>query len=283
VTSTRTSKESVRDSVGAYLGHLKNVNLLTSDQEVSLAQRIEAGDDRARAELMTANLRLVVSIARRYQRHGMTLSDLIQEGNLGLMKAVEKFDFRKGCRFSTYATWWIRQRILRAIAEDGRTIRIPVHMVEEFSKMMGAIREYLLCHGREPTVSELAVRLERSESRVVAVLLAAKDPLSIHLDVGDDDTQLGDLLTDDSDEPDDDRADDARIWEEVEEHLPDLDPRDEKVVRMRYGIAIKPDVELPGVYDHESNDPDGPNPNEERLRQIEASILRHMGFKPKSP
>ncbi len=269
-----------RDAVGAYLDQLGGGPLLTAEEELDLARRIEAGDQAARRRLMRANLRLVVSIARRYQNRGMPLDDLIEEGNLGLMRAVEKFDYRKGCRFSTYATWWIRQSVLRSIADEGRTVRMPVHMVEIFNKILGQRREFRVRENRDPSVPELARLLDLTEARVKAVLDAARDPVSLDLPVGDDDSALGDLVAD-ADAPEPAGAAEAReSFREVERRLPLLDSRCEKILRMRYGLTPEGEAPLPAILFDDSGEEEEPDPNLERVRQMEAEILRKMGFPP---
>ena len=187
----------IDDPVRMYLKEIGRVPLLTADQEIELANRIEAGDEDAKRQLVEANLRLVVSIAKRYVGRGMLFLDLIQEGNLGLMKAVEKFDYRKGFKFSTYATWWIRQAITRAIADQARTIRIPVHMVETINKLSRVQRNLLQTLGREPTPAEVALEMDIPVDRVIEIMKVAQEPVSLETPIGEeDDSHLGDFITD---------------------------------------------------------------------------------------
>lgn len=264
------------DVVGRYLDDVAHGPLLTGPEELELAQRIEAGDEGARRRLMRANLRLVINIARRYGNRGMPLEDLIQEGNLGLMRAVEKFDYRRGFRFSTYATWWIRQNILRALADEGRTVRMPVHMVELFNKYLGIAREFQVKQNRAPTPLEVAELCGVSEARIKSVLRAAKDPVSLDLPVGDDGGSLKDLVADEELETAEARAARQEVMSGVSQVLPSLDSRTEKILRMRFGLNHADDAPLPAIL--LDDDAEGPNPNAERLRQMEAAILRKMGF-----
>ncbi len=273
------AKRPDRDAVGHYLDDIHSGELLSGEAELKLAQLIEEGDERARQRLMRANLRLVVSIARRYTNRGMALDDLIQEGNLGLMRATEKFDYRKGFRFSTYATWWIRQSVLRSLADEGRTVRMPVHMVEIFNKSLGITREFHVRDNRAPTVAELAQRCGVSEDRMKSVLRAARDPISLDLPVGDDSTSLGELVPDEQIVAAEFQTVRRDTFSHVTKQLPELDSRCEKIVRMRFGLLPDEETTLPSIILDEKED-DEPNPNAERIRQIEAAILQKMGFPP---
>ena len=273
------AKKPVRDAVGHYLDDIKSGELLSGEDELELARLIEGGDEEARRRLMRANLRLVVSIARRHGNRGMALDDLIQEGNLGLLRATEKFDYRKGFKFSTYATWWIRQSILRSLADEGRTVRMPVHMVEIFNKSLGITREFRVRDNRAPTVAELATRCGVSEERMSSVLRAARDPISLDLPVGDESSCLGDLVADDRIVPTESLTVQKGTYDHVKEQLPELDSRREKIVRMRFGLLPDDDAPLPAIILDEKEDEE-PNPNAERIRQIEAAILQKMGFPP---
>ena len=268
-----------RDAVGHYLDDIQCGELLSGEEELELARLIEAGDETARRRLMRANLRLVVAIARRYTNRGMALEDLIQEGNLGLMRATEKFDYRKGCRFSTYATWWIRQSALRALADGGRTVRMPVHMVELFNKSLGITREFQARENRAPTIAELATRCGVSEERMQSVLDAARDPISLDLPVGNDSSSLGDLVADERAETAEHQAVRKDTLDHATRKLPELDSRTEKILRMRYGLLPEDDAPLPSIA-LDDDDHDELNPNTERIRQIEAAILQKMGFQP---
>ncbi|MCB0882520.1 MAG: RNA polymerase sigma factor RpoD [Thermoleophilia bacterium] len=225
------------DSVRAYLREIGKVPLLTAAEEVSLAKRIERSDEAARAALIEANLRLVVSVAKRYSGRGMSFLDLIQEGNLGLMRAVEKFDYRKGYKFSTYATWWIRQAITRAIADQARTIRVPVHMVETINRLSRVQRQLLQELGREPTVHELALELEMPVDKVRDVQKAGQEPVSLGAPVGsEDDAELGDLIADPSAEGPSEALGQTMRRERLWEVLGDLGERERKILELRYGL-----------------------------------------------
>ena len=228
---------STEDPVRMYLKEIGNVPLLTSDQEVELAMRVEAGDEEAKRELTEANLRLVVSIAKKYVGRGMPFLDLIQEGNMGLMKAVDKFDYTKGYKFSTYATWWIRQAITRGIADTGRTIRVPVHMVETINKTLRMTRQLLQELGREPTPEEVAQRLGVPPSRVREVLKISRDPVSLDTPIGEeDDSHLGDFIEDDTALSPADSATFSMLREELANALESLTERERQVVKLRFGL-----------------------------------------------
>lgn len=228
---------STEDPVRMYLKEIGNVPLLTTEQEVDLAKRVEEGSEEAKKALTEANLRLVVSIAKKYVGRGMPFLDLIQEGNMGLMKAVDKFDYTKGYKFSTYATWWIRQAITRGIADTGRTIRVPVHMVETINKTLRMTRTLLQEFGREPTPEEVAARLNVPVSRVREVLKISRDPVSLDTPIGEeDDSHLGDFIEDDSALSPADSAAFSMLKEELGNALESLTDRERQVVRLRFGL-----------------------------------------------
>ena len=228
---------STEDPVRMYLKEIGNVPLLTSEQEVRLAKLVEQGDQDAKNQLTEANLRLVVSIAKKYVGRGMPFLDLIQEGNMGLMKAVDKFDYTKGYKFSTYATWWIRQAITRGIADTGRTIRVPVHMVETINKTLRMSRQLLQELGREPTPAEVADKLGVPESRVREVLKISRDPVSLDTPIGEeDDSHLGDFIEDDTALSPADSATFSMLREELNNALSSLTSREREVVTLRFGL-----------------------------------------------
>lgn len=258
------------DSVKMYLKDIGKVSLLTAEREVELAKRMEDGDEEAKSMLSEANLRLVVSIAKRYVGRGMQFLDLIQEGNLGLMKAVEKFDYTKGFKFSTYATWWIRQAITRAIADQARTIRIPVHMVETINKQVRATRRLLQEYGREPTPQEIATYLGVTEERVRGIQKIAQDPVSLETPIGEEeDSHLGDFIEDNSAQSPSDAAESNMLKEQLIQVLNTLTPREEKVLRLRYGL----DDSHPRTLEEVGKEF---NVTRERIRQIEAKALRKL-------
>ncbi|MBR6230939.1 MAG: RNA polymerase sigma factor RpoD [Lachnospiraceae bacterium] len=261
---------SVEDPVRMYLKEIGKVPLLTADEEVELAQKMEEGDEEARKKLAEANLRLVVSIAKRYVGRGMLFLDLIQEGNLGLIKAVEKFDYRKGYKFSTYATWWIRQAITRAIADQARTIRIPVHMVETINKLIRVSRQLLQDLGREPTPEEIAEKMDLSVERVREILKISQEPVSLETPIGEEeDSHLGDFIQDDNVPSPADAAAFTMLREQLEEVLETLTERERKVVRLRFGLDdghARTLEEVGKVF----------NVTRERIRQIEAKALRKL-------
>ena len=264
---------SVSDPIHMYLKEIGKVKLLTQEEEIELAKRVEQGDQEARHKLTESNLRLVVSIAKHYTGHGMSLMDLIQEGNLGLIRAVEKFDYRKGFRFSTYATWWIRQSITRAIADQGRTIRIPVHMVENINRVNRASRELMQSLGRDPTPKEIAERLQIPEARVVEIQKAAREPVSMETPVGDEeDSQLGDFIQDDSTPVPMDEATQMMLREQIRESLSVLTEREQEVLRLRYGL----DDGRPRTLEEVGKQL---KVTRERIRQIEAKALRKLRYK----
>jgi RNA polymerase primary sigma factor len=261
---------STEDPVRMYLKEIGNVPLLTTEQEVELAKRVEAGDEEAKKQLTEANLRLVVSIAKKYVGRGMPFLDLIQEGNMGLMKAVDKFDYTKGYKFSTYATWWIRQAITRGIADTGRTIRVPVHMVETINKTLRMTRTLLQELGREPTPEEVAERLNVSVSRVREVLKISRDPVSLDTPIGEeDDSHLGDFIEDDSALSPADSAAFSMLRAELATALESLTDRERQVVKLRFGLEDGRTRTLEEVGKEF-------NVTRERIRQIEAKALRKL-------
>ena len=260
----------IDDPVRMYLKEIGKVPLLTADQEIELAKRLEEGDEAAKQQLAEANLRLVVSIAKRYVGRGMLFLDLIQEGNLGLIKAVEKFDYRKGFKFSTYATWWIRQAITRAIADQARTIRIPVHMVETINKLIRISRQLLQEYGREPTPEEIAKEMGISESKVREIIKIAQEPVSLETPIGEEeDSHLGDFIPDDDAPAPAEAASFALMKEQLTEVLDTLTPREEKVLRLRFGLDDGRQRTLEEVGKEF-------NVTRERIRQIEAKALRKL-------
>ncbi|KAF5072984.1 RNA polymerase sigma factor RpoD [Acetobacterium wieringae] len=261
---------SVNDPVRLYLKEIGKVPLLTGDEEMELARRMEAGDEMAKKELAEANLRLVVSIAKRYVGRGMSFLDLIQEGNLGLIKAVEKFDYTKGFKFSTYATWWIRQAITRAIADQARTIRIPVHMVETINKLIRVSRQLLQEYGREPTPAEIGKEMGFSEEKVREIQKIAQDPVSLETPIGEEeDSHLGDFIPDEEAPAPAEAASYALLKEQLIEVLNTLTEREEKVLRLRFGLDDGRARTLEEVGKEF-------NVTRERIRQIEAKALRKL-------
>ena len=261
---------STEDPVRMYLKEIGNVPLLTSEQEVDLARRVEEGDPEAKKALTEANLRLVVSIAKKYVGRGMPFLALIQEGNMGLMKAVDKFDYTKGYKFSTYATWWIRQAITRGIADTGRTIRVPVHMVETINKTLRMTRQLLQELGREPTPEEVADKLGVPASRVREVLKISRDPVSLDTPIGEeDDSHLGDFIEDDTALSPADSATFSMLKEELSNALESLTERERQVVKLRFGLEDGRARTLEEVGKEF-------NVTRERIRQIEAKALRKL-------
>ena len=261
---------SIDDPVRMYLKEIGRVPLLSADEEIALAKRMEAGDEKAQKELAEANLRLVVSIAKRYVGRGMLFLDLIQEGNLGLIKAVEKFDYNKGYKFSTYATWWIRQAITRAIADQARTIRIPVHMVETINKLIRVSRQLLQQLGREPSPEEIAEAMEISVERVREIMKIAQEPVSLETPIGEEeDSHLGDFIEDQDAPAPAEAASFMLLKEQLEEVLDTLTEREERVLRLRFGLDDGRARTLEEV---------GQNfgVTRERIRQIEAKALRKL-------
>ena len=261
---------SIEDPVRMYLKEIGKVPLLSADEEIELAQRMEDGDEDAKKRLAEANLRLVVSIAKRYVGRGMLFLDLIQEGNLGLIKAVEKFDYRKGYKFSTYATWWIRQAITRAIADQARTIRIPVHMVETINKLIRVSRQLLQELGREPSPEEIAEEMNMPVERVSEILKISQEPVSLETPIGEEeDSHLGDFIQDDNVPVPADAAAFSLLKEQLNEVLSTLTEREQKVLRLRFGLDDGRARTLEEVGKEF-------NVTRERIRQIEAKALRKL-------
>lgn len=261
---------SIEDPVRMYLKEIGKVPLLSAEEEIELAQRMEEGDQEAKKRLAEANLRLVVSIAKRYVGRGMLFLDLIQEGNLGLIKAVEKFDYRKGYKFSTYATWWIRQAITRAIADQARTIRIPVHMVETINKLIRVSRQLLQELGREPTPEEIAAEMNMPVDRVREILKISQEPVSLETPIGEEeDSHLGDFIQDDNVPVPSDAAAFTLLKEQLVEVLGTLTEREQKVLRLRFGLDDGRARTLEEVGKEF-------NVTRERIRQIEAKALRKL-------
>ena len=261
---------SIEDPVRMYLKEIGKVPLLSAEEEIELAKRMELGDQEAKKRLAEANLRLVVSIAKRYVGRGMLFLDLIQEGNLGLIKAVEKFDYRKGYKFSTYATWWIRQAITRAIADQARTIRIPVHMVETINKLIRVSRQLLQELGREPTPEEIAKEMDMPVERVREILKISQEPVSLETPIGEEeDSHLGDFIQDDNVPVPADAAAFTLLKEQLEEVLSTLTEREQKVLTLRFGLEDGRARTLEEVGKEF-------NVTRERIRQIEAKALRKL-------
>ncbi len=261
---------SIEDPVRMYLKEIGKVPLLSAEEEIELAKKMEVGDEDAKKRLAEANLRLVVSIAKRYVGRGMLFLDLIQEGNLGLIKAVEKFDYRKGYKFSTYATWWIRQAITRAIADQARTIRIPVHMVETINKLIRVSRQLLQELGREPTPEEIAEEMNMPVDRVREILKISQEPVSLETPIGEEeDSHLGDFIQDDNVPVPADAAAFTLLKEQLVEVLGTLTEREQKVLRLRFGLDDGRARTLEEVGKEFSV-------TRERIRQIEAKALRKL-------
>jgi RNA polymerase primary sigma factor len=260
----------INDPVRMYLKEIGRVDLLSAEEEIKLANRIEAGDEEAKRRLAEANLRLVVSIAKRYVGRGMLFLDLIQEGNMGLIKAVEKFDYRKGFKFSTYATWWIRQAITRAIADQARTIRIPVHMVETINKLIRVQRQLLQDLGREPTPEEIGEDMDLTPDKVREILKIAQEPVSLETPIGEeDDSHLGDFIEDQDATSPSEHAAYELLKEQLEDVLDTLTDREENVLRLRFGLddgRTRTLEEVGKVF----------GVTRERIRQIEAKALRKL-------
>ncbi|UII54905.1 RNA polymerase sigma factor RpoD [Cytobacillus spongiae] len=260
----------INDPVRMYLKEIGRVDLLSAEEEINLAKRIEEGDEEAKRRLAEANLRLVVSIAKRYVGRGMLFLDLIQEGNMGLIKAVEKFDYRKGYKFSTYATWWIRQAITRAIADQARTIRIPVHMVETINKLIRVQRQLLQDLGREPTPEEIGEDMDLTPDKVREILKIAQEPVSLETPIGEeDDSHLGDFIEDQDATSPSEHAAYELLKEQLEDVLDTLTDREENVLRLRFGLddgRTRTLEEVGKVF----------GVTRERIRQIEAKALRKL-------
>ena len=270
ITDTSFEGISVDDPVRMYLREIGRIPLLTYEEELELAQRILDGDEDAKQKLAESNLRLVVSIAKKYVGRGMLFLDLIQEGNMGLMKAVEKFDYTKGFKFSTYATWWIKQAITRAIADQARTIRIPVHMVETINKLIRTSRHLLQQLGREPTPEEIAAEMEIPVERVAEIQKIAQDPVSLETPIGEeDDSHLGDFIQDEESPAPHDAASYTMLREQLEEVMSTLTPREAKVLKLRFGLEDGKSRTLEEVGKEF-------NVTRERIRQIEAKALRKL-------
>jgi RNA polymerase primary sigma factor len=260
----------IDDPVKVYLKEIGRVPLLSPEEEIDLAIRISDGDDAAKKRLSEANLRLVVSIAKRYLGRGMQFLDLIQEGNLGLIKAVEKFDYSKGFKFSTYATWWIRQAITRAIADQARTIRIPVHMVETINKVKKVSSQLLHTNGHEPTAEEVSAELDMPVDKVREIMRVAQEPVSLETPIGEEeDSHLGDFIPDDDAPAPADAASHTLLKEQLADVLDTLTPREEKVLRLRFGLEDGRSRTLEEVGKEF-------NVTRERIRQIEAKALRKL-------
>ena len=269
-TELLTKDLTINDPVRMYLKEIGQIKLLTTEEELELADRISNGDEQAKAILAEANLRLVVSIAKRYVGRGMLFLDLIQEGNIGLMKAVEKFDVSKGYKFSTYATWWIRQAITRAIADQARTIRVPVHMVETINKLARIERQLTLELNREPTEEELSKKMGTTVEKIRDIYKISQEPVSLEIPIGEeDDSHLGDFIPDETNMSPEDFAVNELLKDEISEVLLTLTEREEKVIRLRFGLedgrprTLEEVGQLFGV-------------TRERIRQIEAKALRKL-------
>jgi RNA polymerase primary sigma factor len=261
---------SLKDPIKMYLKEIGKISLLTPSRERELARRAQKGEPKAKEELITANLRLVVSIAKRYIGRGLTFLDLIQEGNIGLIKAVEKFDWKKGYKFSTYATWWIRQAITRAIADQARTIRVPVHMVETINKLNKVIREHLQDHGEYPTIEELGNLTGKTPEKIEEILAASKETVSLESPIsGDEESTMGDFIHDDSMEQPEEAAMKMLLREQIDQILDTLSPREAMVLKMRYGLLDGKTKTLEEVGQFF-------NVTRERIRQIEVKALRKL-------
>lgn len=270
VSSSVADEVNLTDPIRMYLKEIGKIPLLTAEEEVELAKRIEAGDAEAKEKLIQANLRLVVSIAGHYNNRGMLYLDLIQEGNMGLIKAADKFDYSKGFKFSTYATWWIRQSITRALADQARTIRIPVHMVETINRLIRTSRQLMQEYGREPTTAEIAANMHLSEARVQEIIKIAQDPVSLETPIGEEeDSHLGDFIPDETAPAPADAAFSALQREQLMEVLDTLTEREKMVLCLRYGLDGNRSYTLEEVGEKF-------NVTRERIRQIEAKALRKL-------
>ena len=261
---------SIEDPVRMYLKEIGKVPLLSAEEEIELAKRMELGDQEAKKRLAEANLRLVVSIAKRYTGRGMSFLDLVQEGNIGLMKAVEKFDYTKGYRLSTYATWWVKQSVTRALADQSRTIRLPVHMVEAVNRIRKAQRALAVKLGREPSNEEIGKEVGMSEKRVTELMQSSGDTVSLETPVGDEDgSNLGDFVADDSNASTEEKAESVFLREEIEQMLQGLNPREREVIILRFGLESGHPLTLEEVGKRFKV-------TRERIRQIEAKALRKL-------
>ncbi len=260
----------LKDPVKLYLKEIGRIPLLSPSEERRLARKAANGDERAKQKLCTSNLRLVVSIAKKYMGRGLSFLDLIQEGNIGLLKAVDKFDWKKGYKFSTYATWWIRQAITRAIADQARTIRVPVHMVETINKLNKVIRNYMQKHGCYPTVDDLATLMEKPREKIAEILKAARETISLESTVGnDDESTIGDFVEDSNVLSPEDAASQMMLHEQIEKVLNTLNSREAMVLKMRYGLIDGKAKTLEEVGQYF-------NVTRERIRQIEVKALRKL-------
>lgn len=261
---------SIEDPVRMYLKEIGKVPLLSAEEEIELAKRMELGDEDAKKRLAEANLRLVVSIAKRYTGRGMSFLDLVQEGNIGLMKAVEKFDYTKGYRLSTYATWWVKQSVTRALADQSRTIRLPVHMVEAVNRIRKAQRALAVKLGREPSNEEIGKEVGMSEKRVTELMQSSGDTVSLETPVGDEDgSNLGDFVADDSNASTEEKAESVFLREEIEQMLQGLNPREREVIILRFGLESGHPLTLEEVGKRFKV-------TRERIRQIETAALRKL-------
>lgn len=261
--------KTMNDPVTMYLKEIGKVPLLTKDEEVALAKRIEAGEEQAKSELAEANLRLVVSIAKKHMGRGMSFLDLIQEGNIGLMKAIDKFDYTKGFKFSTYATWWIRQAITRSLADQSRTIRVPVHMVETINKLVKVQRELLQDLGREPTPEEIGEALDMTPAKVREIQKIAERPVSLETPIGEEESELGDFIEDNFIKTPDQETSLVMLKEGLLDVLDTLSPREQEVLMLRFGLndgRSRTLEEVGNIFDL----------TRERIRQIEAKALRKL-------
>ncbi len=263
------NKININDPVKIYLKEIGKVPLLTREEEIVLSQKIEAGDESAKAKLAEANLRLVVSIAKNHIGRGLSFLDLIQEGNLGLMRAIEKFDYKKGYKFSTYATWWIRQAITRAIADQGRTIRVPVHMIENINKLVRVQRQLVQDLGREPLPEEIAELMNMDKDKVMDIIKIAEKPISLETPIGEEDSQLGDFIEDNHIKTPAEAANHAMLKESLFDVLETLTPREQEVLILRFGLndgKARTLEEVGNIF----------NLTRERIRQIESKALRKL-------
>ena len=263
------NKININDPVKIYLKEIGKVPLLTREEEIVLSKKIEAGDESAKAKLAEANLRLVVSIAKNHIGRGLSFLDLIQEGNLGLMRAIEKFDYKKGYKFSTYATWWIRQAITRAIADQGRTIRVPVHMIENINKLVRVQRQLVQDLGREPLPEEIAELMDMDKDKVMDIIKIAEKPISLETPIGEEDSQLGDFIEDNHIKTPAEAANHAMLKESLFDVLETLTPREQEVLILRFGLndgKARTLEEVGNIF----------NLTRERIRQIESKALRKL-------